>query len=466
MSATQPTIAAIATAPGRGGVGVIRLSGKNLLPLAQTLSGGKTPKPRTALYTDFLGGDGQPIDNGILLYFAAPASFTGEDVIELQGHGGPVVMDMLLSRCLELGARMAEPGEFTKRAFLNNKLDLAQAESVADLIDASSKSAARMALRSLKGAFSQHIHELVDDLITLRMLVEATLDFPEEDIDFLEAADARGKLQALQGRLKTVLASAEQGAILREGMNVVLVGAPNVGKSSLLNALAGDDIAIVTDIAGTTRDTVREQITLDGVPVHIIDTAGLRETDDVVEQIGIERSRKAVSEADVALILIDPREGVNAKTQAILNSLPEGLKKIEIHNKADLTGEPVAVRSDSLAQTGADTVISLSAKTGADTVISLSAKTGAGLDLLKHALLQEVGWQGESESLFLARSRHLNALSEAEAELENAALCNNNQIELFAEHLRLAQNACSEITGEFTADDLLGVIFSRFCIGK
>ena len=454
MSATQPTIAAIATAPGRGGVGVIRLSGKNLLPLAQTLSGGKTPKPRTALYTDFLGSDGQPIDNGILLYFAAPASFTGEDVIELQGHGGPVVMDMLLSRCLELGARMAEPGEFTKRAFLNNKLDLAQAESVADLIDASSKSAARMALRSLKGAFSQHIHELVDDLITLRMLVEATLDFPEEDIDFLEAADARGKLQALQGRLKTVLASAEQGAILREGMNVVLVGAPNVGKSSLLNALAGDDIAIVTDIAGTTRDTVREQITLDGVPIHIIDTAGLRETDDVVEQIGIERSRKAVSEADVALILIDPREGVNAKTQAILNSLPEGLKKIEIHNKADLTGEPVAARSDGPTQTGAESVI------------SLSAKTGAGLDLLKHALLQEVGWQGESESLFLARSRHLNALHEAETELENAALCNNNQIELFAEHLRLAQNACSEITGEFTADDLLGVIFSRFCIGK
>ena len=465
MSASQPTIAAIATAPGRGGVGVIRLSGKNLLPLAQTLSGGKTPKPRTALYTDFLGGDGQPIDNGILLYFAAPASFTGEDVIELQGHGGPVVMDMLLSRCLELGARMAEPGEFTKRAFLNNKLDLAQAESVADLIDASSKSAARMALRSLKGAFSQHIHELVDDLITLRMLVEATLDFPEEEIDFLEAADARGKLQVLQGRLKTVLANAEQGAILREGMNVVLVGAPNVGKSSLLNALAGDDIAIVTDIAGTTRDTVREQITLDGVPIHIIDTAGLRETDDVVEQIGIERSRKAVSEADVALILIDPREGVNAKTQAILNSLPEGLKKIEIHNKADLTGEPVAVRSDGLAQTGAVRSDGL-AQTGADTVISLSAKTGAGLDLLKHALLQEVGWQGESESLFLARSRHLNALHEAEAELENAALCDNNQIELFAEHLRLAQNACSEITGEFTADDLLGVIFSRFCIGK
>ena len=463
MPAPSPTIAAIATAPGRSGVGVVRISGKNLLPLAEQISGGKTPKPRVALYTDFVDSDGQAIDNGLLLYFAAPASFTGEDVIELQGHGGPVVMDMLLQRCLQLGARMAEPGEFTKRAFLNNKLDLAQAESVADLIDASSRSAARMAVRSLKGAFSQHIHALVDELITLRMLVEATLDFPEEDIDFLEAADARGKLAELQGRLKTVLAGAEQGAILREGMNVVLVGAPNVGKSSLLNALAGDDIAIVTDIAGTTRDTVREQITLDGVPVHIIDTAGLRETDDVVEKIGIERSQKAVKEADVALILIDPREGINAKTQAILDSLPENLKKIEIHNKTDLTGETAAMfgrNSQSSFSDGLDT------QSGADTLIKLSAKTGEGLDLLKQALLQEIGWQGESESLFLARSRHLAALHAAETELENAALCGNHQIELLAEHLRLAQSACSEITGEFTADDLLGVIFSRFCIGK
>lgn len=454
-SATHPTIAAIATAPGRGGVGVIRLSGKNLLPLAEKISGGKTPKPRVALYTDFLDADGRAVDNGLMLYFAAPASFTGEDVIELQGHGGPVVMQMLLERCLQLGARLAEPGEFTKRAFLNNKLDLAQAESVADLIDASSRSAARMAVRSLKGAFSQHIHALVDDLITLRMLVEATLDFPEEDIDFLEAADARGRLAELQGRLKTVLQSAEQGAILREGMNVVLVGAPNVGKSSLLNALAGDDVAIVTDIAGTTRDTVREQITLDGVPVHIIDTAGLRDTDDVVEQIGIERSQKAVREADVALILIDPAEGINAKTQAILDSLPPTLKKIEIRNKIDLAGETAEMVSDGLKLAG-----------GADTLIKLSAKTGAGLDLLKQALLNEIGWQGESEGLFLARRRHLAALHEAEAELENAALCGNRQIELLAEHLRLAQAACSEITGEFTADDLLGVIFSRFCIGK
>ncbi|MDO4640283.1 MAG: tRNA uridine-5-carboxymethylaminomethyl(34) synthesis GTPase MnmE [Neisseria sp.] len=455
MPPTNPTIAAIATAPGRGGVGVIRLSGKNLLPLAKQISGGKTPAPRTALYTDFLNADGQAIDNGLLLHFPAPSSFTGEDVIELQGHGGPVVMQMLLARCLELGAKLAEPGEFTKRAFLNNKIDLAQAESVADLIDAASQSAARMAVRSLKGAFSQHIHTLVDDLITLRMLVEATLDFPEEDIDFLEAADASGKLSMLQNRLQTVLQSAEQGAILRDGMSVVLIGAPNVGKSSLLNALAGDDIAIVTEIAGTTRDTVREQITLDGVPVHIIDTAGLRETEDKVEQIGIERSRKAVQNADVALILVDPREGINAKTQAVLCGLPEHLKKIEIHNKTDLTGEPTGLFSDRH--------LSLS---GTDTLIKLSAKTGSGLDLLKQALLQEIGWQGESEGLFLARSRHLTALHNAQNELQNAALCNNQQLELLAEHLRLAQHACNEITGEFTSDDLLGVIFSRFCIGK
>ena len=448
MSDKDSTIAAVATAPGRGGVGVVRVSGKNLLPMAQALCG-KTPLPRVALYADFRDADGQAIDNGLLLFFAAPASFTGEDVIELQGHGGPVVMEMLLNRCLELGARLAEPGEFTKRAFLNDKLDLAQAEGVADLIDASSRTAARLALRSLKGDFSRRIHGLVDDLVTLRMLVEATLDFPEEDIDFLEAADARGKLEGLRRSVDEVLANARQGAILREGMNVVLVGAPNVGKSSLLNALAGDEVAIVTDIAGTTRDAVRERILIDGVPVHIVDTAGLRETDDVVERIGIERSRKAVSEADVALVLVDPLDGLNEKTRMILDTLPSDLKRIEIHSKSDLhTGAAVAF------------------ETGADTVIPLSAKTGAGLDVLRQTLLREVGWQGEGEGLFLARARHLNALQAAKGELELAALCGNGQIELLAEHLRLAQVACGEITGEFTADDLLGVIFSRFCIGK
>ncbi len=454
----SPTIAAIATAPGRGGVGVIRLSGKDLLPLAQEITGGKTPKPRLALYSDFLNQNGEPIDNGLLLYFAAPASFTGEDVIELQGHGGPVVMNMLLERCLEMGAQMAQPGEFTKRAFLNNKLDLAQAESVADLIDASSQSAARMALRSLKGVFSEKINLLVDDVITLRMLVEATLDFPEEDIDFLEAADAKGKLHKIQAQLKDVLANAEQGAILREGMNVVLVGAPNVGKSSLLNALAGDDIAIVTDIAGTTRDTVREQITLDGVPIHIIDTAGLRETDDVVERIGIERSEQAVKQADVALVLIDPQEGVNETTQSILNALPSGLKRIEIHNKCDISGE----KAQYVSRETAESTMFIDA----DALICLSAKRGDGLGLLREALLEQVGWQGESESLFLARTRHIQALEKAAEELEFADLCSNNQIELLAEHLRLSQLAFNEITGEFTADDLLGVIFSRFCIGK
>lgn len=449
MSLTPPTIVAIATAPGRGGVGVIRLSGQNLMPLAEALSQDKTPKPRMAMYTDFYDADGQAIDNGLMLYFKAPASFTGEDVIELQGHGGPVVLNMLLKRCLALGAQMAQPGEFTKRAFLNNKLDLAQAESVADLIDASSQSAARSALRSLKGAFSEHIHALVDQLITLRMLVEATLDFPEEDIDFLEAANARGKLADIQSQLTRVLASASQGAILREGMQVVLVGAPNVGKSSLLNALAGDDVAIVTDIAGTTRDTVKEHIIIDGVPVHIIDTAGLRDTDDVVEKIGIERSEAAVKQADVALVLVDPREGLNATTEAILAKLPEQLKRIEVQNKIDLTQEQPA---------------HVSRETGSD-LIKLSAKTGAGLDLLKQALLAQVGWQGEQEGLFLARERHVQALLQAQEELLFASQI-DTEIELLAEHLRLAQMALGEITGEFTADDLLGVIFSRFCIGK
>ncbi|WP_434779815.1 tRNA uridine-5-carboxymethylaminomethyl(34) synthesis GTPase MnmE [Neisseria sp. Ec49-e6-T10] len=445
----KDTIAAIATAPGKGGVGVIRISGQNLTDFAKNISGQSAPLPRVALYTDFLDQDKHPIDNGLLLYFPNPNSFTGEDVIELQGHGGPVVLHMLLKRCQELGARLAEPGEFSKRAFLNDKMDLAQAESVADLIDASSQSAARLALRSLKGAFSTQIHALVEQLISLRVLVEATLDFPEEDIDFLEAADAKGQLTTLQTELVQLLANAQQGSILREGIQVVLLGAPNVGKSSLLNALAGDDIAIVTDIAGTTRDVVKENITLDGVPLHIIDTAGLRQSDDTIEQIGMQRTEHAVNQADIVLILVDPEEGLNSYTQEVLNNLPTTLKKIEIHNKIDLRAqEPEYIE-----------------RIDQPDLLKISAKTGQGLNLLKDILLKEVGWQGEAEGLFLARERHITALKEAQEELNWAEGC-YQQIELFAEHLRRTQEALSRITGEFTADDLLGSIFSSFCIGK
>nr|WP_294867999.1 tRNA uridine-5-carboxymethylaminomethyl(34) synthesis GTPase MnmE [uncultured Pseudogulbenkiania sp.] len=448
LAYTPTTICAIATAPGRGGVGVIRVSGRGLLPFAQAISGGKTPQPRYATYSDFVAADGTAIDNGLMLYFPGPNSFTGEDVLELQGHGGPVVLNMLLSRCLELGARLAEPGEFTKRAFLNDKLDLAQAESVADLIDASSETAAKSALKSLKGAFSHEIHQLVDELITLRMLVEATLDFPDEEIDFLEAADARGKLGGVRTRLTQVQATARQGAILREGMHVVLVGQPNVGKSSLLNALAGDDVAIVTDIAGTTRDTLREEIVIDGVPVHVIDTAGLRDTDDVVEKIGIERTWQAVQRADLVLVLVDSREGVGADVSAILAKLPERLPRVFVFNKVDLSGDAPGL-----------------AEEDGHPVVRLSARTLAGVELLRAKLLEMIGYRGASEGVFLARERHLDAIRRA---AEHLALAETvwQQVELFAEELRLAQHALSEVTGEFTPDDLLGVIFSRFCIGK
>ncbi|QIY79555.1 tRNA uridine-5-carboxymethylaminomethyl(34) synthesis GTPase MnmE [Chromobacterium violaceum] len=448
LSYTPATICAVATAPGRGGVGVIRVSGKDLLPFAQAISGGKTPKPRYAAYTDFFDAHGQALDNGLLLFFPGPNSFTGEDVIELQGHGGPVVLKMLLARCVELGARLAEPGEFTKRAFLNDKLDLAQAESVADLIDASSETAARSALKSLKGAFSREVHGLVDELINLRMLVEATLDFPEEEIDFLKQADAIGRLRRLRAQLVGVQATAKQGAILREGMHVVLVGQPNVGKSSLMNALAGDDIAIVTDIAGTTRDTVREEIVIDGVPVHIIDTAGLRDTDDVVEKIGIERTWQAVERADLALLLVDSREGLTAEVQSILERLPPALPRVQVFNKVDLSGEAAGL-----------------AEQDGHPLVRLSARTHDGVDILKAKLLEMIGYSGADEGVFLARQRHLDAIARAADHLELAE-ADWEQVEIFAEELRMAQNALSEITGEFSADDLLGVIFSRFCIGK
>ena len=444
------TIAAIATAPGRGGVGVIRISGSNLLPFAFALTG-KTPKPRYATLADFRAADGSTVDSGILLFFPDPHSFTGEDVIELQGHGGPVVMQMLLARCLDLGARLAEPGEFSRRAFLNGKMDLAQAEAVADLIDAATSSAARSAVRSLQGEFSRAIGELNEELINLRMLVEATLDFPDEDIDFLKAADAFGRLQRLQAKLAEIFDRAGQGKLLQSGLHVVLAGQPNVGKSSLLNRLAGDDLAIVTPIAGTTRDALRSTIQIEGIPLHIIDTAGLRETEDEVEKIGIARSWQEIERADVVLLLVDARAGVTQADREILAKLPARLQRITVHNKIDLTGR-AAERHDE-----PDTV-----------AISLSARSGGGIDLLRGELLRIAGWH-QAEDVFIARERHLRALAAAQehiAAARNVVESRLPALELFAEELRLAQQSLGEITGEFTADDLLGVIFSRFCIGK
>lgn len=447
QSVVRDVIAAVATAAGRGGVGVVRISGPNLQKYAEAITG-KTLQVRHAHYADFRDESGAVIDQGIALYFAAPASFTGEDVLELQGHGGPVVLHMLLERCLALGARLAEPGEFSRRAFLNGKLDLAQAESVADLIDASSQQAARAAVRSLQGQFSKEIHTLVEQMVQLRMLVEATLDFPEEDIDFLEAADASGKLARMQAQLAQVLAAATQGRLLREGMQVVLIGQPNVGKSSLLNALAGQEVAIVTDIAGTTRDTVRELIQLNGVPLHIIDTAGLRETVDQVEQIGIQRTWAAAEKADLILLLQDARVGITESDLAIMRRLPAQLPRVTVLNKIDLSGHaPGRVEVDGYPQ------------------ISLSARQGDGLDVLRDTLLELFGWNSHSEGVFIARARHLDAIRRAALHLDKAAAC-GAMTDLLAEELRLAQLALSEITGEFTADDLLGEIFSRFCIGK
>ena len=451
MSNTD-TIAAIATPPGRGGIGVARISGKNLQALAQEILG-HIPEPRHASLSKFLDANGQTIDQGIALYFPAPHSYTGEDVLELQGHGGPAVMNLLLSRCLAAGARLAQPGEFTLRAFLNNKLDLAQAESVADIIDASTGEAARCAMRSLQGEFSAAIHTLVQALTDLRMLVEATLDFPEEETDFLQHANAYGKLAGIQTQLERVLTSACQGSLLREGMHVVLVGQPNVGKSSLMNRLAGEEVAIVTEVPGTTRDAIRQSIEIEGVPLHLIDTAGLRETDNAVEKIGIARTRAAIDKADLVLLLIDARQGVAAADRAILDSLPAGLPLISVFNKIDLLNETPQLK-------GREGQIE----------IRLSAKTGAGVDLLRQKLLETIGWQPHAvaEGLFMARQRHLRALAEAREHLRGAVAVGEKgeQLELLAEELRLAQLALTTITGEFSADDLLGEIFSRFCIGK
>ncbi|HUW51661.1 MAG TPA: tRNA uridine-5-carboxymethylaminomethyl(34) synthesis GTPase MnmE [Sulfuricella sp.] len=441
-------IAAIATAPGRGGIGVVRVSGNGLADFALVVLG-KTPNPRVATLCNFLAADGNTIDQGVALFFPAPHSYTGEDVLELQGHGGDAVLRLVLDRCLELGARPAEPGEFTKRAFLNNKMDLAQAESVADLIDASTTEAAKSAMRSLRGEFSGAVHRLVDSMINLRMLVEATLDFPEENVDFLAESDAFGQLAAIRAQLDSVFRQARQGSLLREGLHIALIGQPNVGKSSLLNLLAGEEVAIVTPVAGTTRDAIRQHIEVEGVPLHFIDTAGLRDTEDEVEKIGIARAWSAIRQANAALLLVDAAQGVASADLEIIAALPSGLPLLRVFNKIDLLGQaPRVVCAEGT------------------TDIYLSAKNGAGIDLLHQQLLRIIGWQGSGEGVFMARARHLSALHEAESRLALASACNGARIELFAEELRLAQNALSSITGEFTADDLLGEIFSRFCIGK
>jgi len=441
-SSRTDTIVAIATAPGRGGIGVVRLSGPDAKPFIQGFVG-RELTPRHACYAQFLDATGESLDAGIALWFPAPHSYTGEDVLELQGHGGSQVLRLILERCLELGARPAEPGEFSRRAFLNGKLDLAQAEAVADLIDAGSRQAARSALRTLRGDFSSRVNALKDALIHLRMLVEATLDFPEEDIDFLDKADAWGQLAGITQRLDAVLAAARQGALLREGLNVVLIGQPNVGKSSLLNRLAGFEAAIVTEIAGTTRDTVRESIQIEGVPLHVIDTAGLRDSDDQIERIGIERTWAAVEKADVAVLLVDAQHGVGKEEAGILQRLTDS-PVLTVHNKIDLTGENARTQGDE---------------------VWLSARSGEGVDLLGRRLLELAGWQESGEGEFTARTRHLVALRQAHEHLRSASET-GLQLEFFAEELRLAQQSLGGITGEFSADDLLGTIFSQFCIGK
>ena len=466
LSSSDP-IAAIATAPGRGAVGIVRVSGRGLDSLTEALTGRRL-KPREASYGAFRDADGSPIDHGLALFFPAPHSFTGEDVLELQAHGGPVVLQLLLARCLAAGAesdpttsqprlagmRVARPGEFTERAFHNDKIDLAQAEAIADLIDASTEAAARSASRSLSGEFSREIHALRDAVIHLRMLVEATLDFPEEEIDFLQKADAKGQLERLQQALARVMARARQGALLREGIKVVIAGQPNAGKSSLLNALAGAELAIVTPVAGTTRDVVAQTIQIAGVPLHVMDTAGLRHSEDEVEKIGIERAWGHIETADAVLFLhdltrLDTPEYIAEEDRITLGlgeKLPKNIPVIDVWNKRD-AAFPAAPRAG----------------------VMLSAKTGEGLDALRHKLLEAVGWQAAPEGVFIARERHVQALRRVDAHLLSATAhlsTASPTLDLLAEELRLAQTALNEITGEFTSDDLLGVIFSSFCIGK
>jgi len=444
------TIAAIATATGLGGVGIVRISGLNAAKIGENIVK-KLPKPRFAEYLPFLDAQGEAIDMGLALYFVAPSSFTGEDIVELQGHGGRVVLDRLLQRTIELGARLANPGEFAERAFLNDKMDLTQAEAIADLIEAGSEQAARSAIQSMQGVFSKKIHALVKALITVRMYVESAIDFPEEEIDFLSDGKILQQIDDILQDFVAIMQEAKQGVLLRDGMRVVLVGQPNTGKSSLLNALAGRDSAIVTDIAGTTRDVLKEEIHIDGLPLHIFDTAGLRESTDKVEQEGIRRAWLEIEQADRILVLVDDREGITPEDTQILQQLPEELPITVIHNKIDLTAQTAEI----IVEKG-------------QAHIKLSAKKDYGLDILRKHLQQTMGFEKTNESTFLARRRHLDALDRAYKFTQHSQqqLIETKAGELVAEDLRMAQHALAEITGEFTNDDLLGEIFSSFCIGK
>ena len=443
----RDTIAAIATPPGRGGIGVLRISGDAVPEVIAAVLGRNLP-PRHAHLGRFLDADGSVLDEGIALYFPAPRSFTGEPVLELHAHGSPVLLDLLLRRVLDLGVRLARPGEFSERAFHNGKIDLAQAEAIADLIDSTTRHAVRSAQRSLQGEFSTRIHDLVEALIQLRLYVEASIDFADEDIDFLSEGHIAEKLRGLSVRLDQIGHSARQGCLLRDGMTVVIAGRPNAGKSSLLNRLAGREAAIVTEIAGTTRDTLREYIQVDGLPLHVVDTAGLRDGENVVECEGIRRARKEIENADRVLLIIDsrnPEEGEGA-----LASVPDGVPVTRIYNKIDLTGERPGY-----------------AEQPAGPAIRLSARTGEGIDLLLRHLKCVMGYDSDAEGVFIARRRHLDALARARTALERAkAQLHAGAAELLAEDLRAAQNALSEITGEFTSDDLLGRIFASFCLGK
>ena len=440
-------IAAIATAPGKGGIGIVRISGRNISGLIAGILG-RTLEPRRATFLPFLDGGGHALDEGLAIHFVGPASYTGEDTLELHGHGGPVVMQMILGRCLDLGARPARPGEFTQRAFLNDKLDLAQAEAVADLIDAATTVSARCAMRSLQGEFSSAVDLLVAKLIEVRMRVEAELDFPEEEIEPAHRDDVANRLEALGVEIDRAIDRGRRGSVLRNGLNVVIAGRPNMGKSSLLNALVGEDLAIVTALPGTTRDAIRQAINIAGVPLNIIDTAGLRETTEEVEAIGIGRTWEMIGLADVALLIVEAGVGIQAEDEAIFSRLPDKVVRVLVYNKVDLIGGHPSIKEEA-----------------GNAVLHLSAKTGAGLDLLRDVLLETAGWMPGSEDVFMARARHVDALARGSSHL-SAASTEISRLEVCAEELRLAQQDLCEITGEFAADDLLGEIFSRFCIGK